>query len=351
MSLTLLVCLAVQAGAQGTSTFTSSDLNLTFQYPKSWTLTVAKKKDDGSSLAIPLEGGSATLLIRSAVWYKSPELWEEIQRDWAKTARQTVTRQWREVLLGVPVLLTSVTWTEKGAEKTKVSGLLYSGTTRKLLYHLTADSAQASLAEAQVREALATLRTLDGSLPQAEDAERVKDPKMLDYELKGKPVVLRAPVESKQVSLAPQQVPAKAGGLDVVLRLPEGWSAKPAAEGFVLTHPGLKGSATIAVLSTLDSDQAERALLKSTAKSLDEFTEIITREDRRIAAAKSGSKVFVVSRTGKAAGGGKAVLEAAGAKKDFYWMLRVDWPTAGAAKADAKLIESLINQASVELPG
>lgn len=348
MKIALSIALATLGMAQQEQkSYSNADLNLVFQHPKNWAVVT---KGYEATITIPVEGRTATLEVKGAVFYSDSLKWEQSQEALAKTQKREIVRQWREDLLGVPWLLIRTKGEEGGKDKTRVTGLMYSATRKKLLYHLTADSAVFDKVDEQVRAAFATMRTIDGTLPAPEDPEREKDPKEMAIALKSPPIVIRDLKQNKVVKGA-MKVAAKTAGLDVNLHLPPGWTAEKLSDDtFALKRSGLAGTLKVKVQSTLDSDQPERALIKTSSESGRQFTKIDKREDRRVASTSAGAKAWSTWRSGTTSGGPLVLIEAVGATKDFYWLLAGQWPSEGAYRKDARLIESLMGQMSVELP-
>lgn len=348
MKIALSLALALLGTAQEEQkAYSNADLNLVFQHPKKWAVAT---KGYEATMTVPVEGGNATLEIKGAVFYSDSVKWEQSQEALAKTQKREIVRQWREDLLGVPWLLIQTKGPEGGKDQMRVTGLMYSATRKKLLYHLTADPGAFEKADEQVRAAFATMRTIDGTLPAPEDPDREKNAKEMAIALKSPPIVLRDLKQAKVVRGA-VKVAAKTAGLDVNLHLPAGWTAEKLGDDtFALKRSGLAGTLKVKVQSTLDSDSPERALIKTSSETGKQFTKIDKREDRRVASTMAGAKAWSTWRAGAGPGGPMVVIEAVGSTKDFYWLLAGQWTSEGAYRKDARLIDSLIGQMSVELP-
>lgn len=332
---------------QDLATYTNNDLNITFRYPKSW--KVVKKKGYEATFTIPIEGGNpATLDLNGVVFYSAVDQWESSQTAFAKTQKQEVIRQWREDLLGVPWLTIRTEWKEGDVARTRMSGLMYAAIRKKALYHLVADSATFDKAEEQLRGAFSTLAMLDGKVPLPEDPTREKLPEELKPNLI--PIVIRDRRATDFIK-SPVKILTKSAGLDVALHLPAAWTSERVdAETVLLKRPGVSGVVRVKVLSTLDSDPAERALIKASAESGKLFSSVEKREDRRIPANRAGARVWTTWRAGPSGEGTIVITEAVGATKDFYWLLSGQWGSEQAYRKDAKAIETLIQEMSVELP-
>src|SRR5687768_13257790 len=170
---TLMILLAplLMWSGQETVPYTNPDLNLTFSFPKNWTVQTKKNEAD---IFFPLEGSEeqAKLEIRAAVFFSASDTWQEVQAELAKSTRRELVKQWEDQLLGVPLLLTSVKYTEEGVERTRQTGLMYGATRKKLVYHLTAPTKVFEQAETTFKAALQSMRTIDGVLPKPETPGR-----------------------------------------------------------------------------------------------------------------------------------------------------------------------------------
>ena len=344
----LLLATIVIGAVQDTSTYTNPDINISFTHPKTW--VVEKPKNNITKIHIPIDGDWAELQIHSSVYFSESERWQEVQIDLAKAQRRELQRQWQETMIGVPLLLSRTQWKDGETEMSRMTGLLYSATRKKLLFHLTARVVDFDKAEATVREALQTMRTIDGVMPKPEDPMRDKDPKMLDLTLKNPPLIMRPQVSAKKTFVkAPVVVLVKAGGQDVSLRLPAGWTAtKGAGEALTISNPKLSAPVSVTVHSTLDSATPESAILKSANDGLSAFQKVDKRLDNIVAQSGAGASVITVARIGTGTGGPLMTLEATGRTGDMYWMLKSRWTSDQAYKADMKLIATLLDEMSVD---
>jgi hypothetical protein len=347
-TLTLLLATAIISTGQDTVTYTNPDLNLTFSYPKTWTLTT---KASEANARIPLEGSDdpAILEIRSVPYFSEPEGWQEVQASLAKSSRRELVKQWQEELLGVPILLTKTQYAERGVDKTRQTGLLYSATRKKLVYHLTAPTKHFDQAETAFKTALQSLRTIDGSTPQPEVPGREKGPYDPGVDTRP-PLIIKPPEAAKrQYVKGPVTVACSAAGQNLLLRLPAGWTAeKGEGDKVTVKHSQLSAPLTVTIQSTLDGDLPERAILKVGSAELANFTKVDKREDARNRENKAGARIFSALRSGTTANGMLITTDAAGLTGDYYWMMSARWTSPEAYRSDMRLLAVLMQEMSVE---
>src|SRR5690606_2842666 len=153
-----------------------------------------------------------------------------------ETLGRTIDRQWQEVILGVPLLLTRMFFVRSGEKMSTQVGLLYSATPEKLNYRLTVNAEKAEEAEAAWRGALSNLRTLGGSLPGVENPDIVP-PTEVDPPSVEEGYVL-TPEKPKFPTVKTRRdeklIDVQAQGADLSLKLPREWNATPTEGGYTL---------------------------------------------------------------------------------------------------------------------
>lgn len=339
-----------QAGATtpGTQVFTSRPSGLVFDHPADWKL---QKNRLGWVGAIPVStSGTARLEIYESEYRQSVERWQESQRTINETLKRPIERQWQEEVLGVPMLMTRIRYTENGADTTALVALIYTATPRKLNFRLSASSDQFAVAEQLWREALLTLRTTSGQLPQTEDPSKPPSarvtPPPAPVEDRRPPVVLTSEPDRRRV--APVATPARAGNRDWTLQVPNGWTVTPGSGGFTLTHPNLVGSVRVEVNSELDSPPAPEGLAVAMGKTLGEFSGPIQRRDQPRRVNQAGAQVREATRTGKSASGDRFERWATGARGGAYWLMTYVATESTVWNASQRLLTELVRAASVE---
>ncbi|HRI43658.1 MAG TPA: hypothetical protein PLL78_01475 [Fimbriimonadaceae bacterium] len=331
--------------------FNSPELDLSFQHPANWKVIPGKKGD--TKLEIPLAGGGkATLEIFSVAFREPAERWQEYQLMANQNLKRTVDRQWQEEVLGSPLLMTRIFYTVKAEPMATLVGLMYRSHPKKLNFRLTASSSVYEEAERSWREALQSLRTMSGSMPEAENPDRIVDTPIVPPKVeKPKPQVTfsaKGPTPSK-LYRGPVKVSARAAGKDILLLLPDGWRADPDGDAFILTRKGFNGVVRMEVAGTLDSPPAQRALLASAAKTLGEFAQVTMRDESRPVTTKAGALLQIVRREGRSMDGGLVILHASGASGDYYWLLTYRANDPKHFRRDSGSLDSLMNGASVVL--
>lgn len=360
-----------------TRTYNSYEMGLSFDYPSSWKLVedapakkgginldiFKKKKKKAPSgpkqteketlFYIPVGDHTAKLEIFSALYDDTPELWETIQSRANEQLKREVQKQWREEILGVPLLLTKIGYDDVGQPTTVLTGLVYSRTPRKMQFRLTAPTDQYADAEYAFRQALQSLHTIAGEMPQPEDPNHPLDKS-----------AYAAPTPQKATKITSLEAPKPNGGKIVkgavalpvafgerkaVLTFPAGWTGTQAADGSVaLTHPGLNGSVTVTLFSSLDSDAPQSAILKASAASLDQFKSVSDRKEVAAETSLAGASTDAIWRTGVTAAGPLLTCDAVGATGDYYWMAKFRREGGALTVDERKLLDLLIDGMSLD---
>ena len=342
----------------GTETYTDSQLGLSFAHPTNWLLEKSndaktaknKKKKDQQTVdfRIPLAGAveDADLEIMRASFSGPPETWQSVQTDANKNLHRTVERQWQQEILGVPLLLTRINYTQNGTNRTTVTGLLYNDSPSKLLFRLTGPASDFDKAEFQFDQAMQTLRTTNNQLPTAQDPNRPAKPTKTD--LRGLKHPLFVPPHPTVFKIAPVAIPLVVSTKKIELRVPSGWSATQ-IEGstFELHSAELPYPIVVRVSSTLDSDPPGTALLAASAASLGEFTSVSRREDTEAIVNDGGCTVASVWRTGMGPKGTLMTMEAAGSENDFYFIATCRPSPGPSYFAQRKTIHELLQTISI----
>lgn len=342
----LLATIWVSQPAQ-TKTYTNGDLDLAFKYPSKWQLSV--KRGD-TKFTIPLKTGNATLEIYASTFRGTPEEWQEVQNRVNASLKREVERQWQEEILSVPLLLTKINYQQGAENVSTLVGLLYSARAKKLLFRLNSPAGAFEEAESSFRTALVTLQTTSGDLPKTDNPEvPLPADSVKPVKPKKPPVVISSSNTGGKVRLADQKVATSAGGVDVQLRIPRGWTATKDDAGFTLKNERLHGQASITVNSELDSPKPDQALIAVSGESMKQFSSVKLREEPAASRNAAGAEVTYVRRRGQGDLGEIVVWQVIGSKSGYYWLLTYRGTYAEYQK-DKGLIEDLIDSASVEVP-
>ena len=337
--------------APATAVYNNFVLNLAFSYPKTWTLTTKKGV---TKLTIPLTSAGdakATIEIFDAIYGAEPADWQTVQKEINRQLGREVVRQWDETIFGVPMLFTKTHYFDRGADMQALTGLFYNRSYKKLLIRMVAPTGSYDSVEYELRSALQSLITLDGSTPKPETPNRPVLPE------ETKPAVdpgivkvtnILPPRERERFSTGAQVEKLSSGGKSVEFHYEKDWKlTKTAAGGFELRNPKLNGVVLVTVNSILDSDPALNALLKAGGQSLDLFSEVKLRDEKSTPVSRAGNNVTFVWRDGTGKTGHLNTVEAVGTKGDYYWLLT--YQAANATPADRKLLEALCQTMTIEL--
>lgn len=320
-------------------------------HPKAWQVTPIKKTSD-VKLSIPIEGSSqkATLELYNVGFNSEKDVWQLGQKSINERMKREVMRQWEEEFLGVPMLLTKVSFVDKEGPQILLTGLIYSRTAKKLMFRLAASPDDYDKAEFAWRETMNTFRT--GSAWEAEDPSKKPDPKAPPRTLLPKPVVTKANSLDNEVKITkpPVAIAATIAGRKVEVRIPGEWAGKVQEDGsIVLSHPEVGGTLRLTLASSLDSDPPQRALLISSSKTLNDFQKVSKRDESAPAKNKAGAMVSAVWRTGTQAQGDLFTCDAASTSGDYYFLLNFRCVNAGKVGAERKIVETLLQNCSIEL--
>lgn len=352
--MSFLACIAgfaiVTAPQSDEKTFTDTELGLSFTHPKSW--QVARDRSKAWKINIPLEGGAKGTLEIFAVSFREPaDRWQEYQALANQNLKRTVDRQWQEEILGVPMLLTRIYYSQKDVPMATLVGLLYGAVPKKMNFRLTAPASGFEQAEQEWRTALQSLRTISGKLPDTEDPTKPPPDPVLQPTTPKNQAVLKPPSQEKPTRKVRgrNKLATKAAGRDVVFTFPGGWTATTDGDGFLLTRNGFKGRLRLEVLGTLDSPPANRALSAITAEALGEFSKVTLRDEPRPSYNKAGAMVTWVRREGFNVDKPLFIHQAAGECGDYYWLIDYRSDDPRIARRERGAIEELLDIAFVEL--
>jgi len=343
-------------GIQGSGTTSQTqlelpDIGLAMSYPKTWQVSPIKKTNDYKVL-LPVEGSSqrAELEIYNVGFDAERDIWQLAQKGINNRMKRDIMRQWEEELLGVPLLLTKVSYTDKEGPKIQLTGLMYSRTPKKLMFKLTASPDDFDKAEYAWRETMQTFRT--GMALKPEDPSKPRDTKNAQR-ISQPPVIVTKPksldAESKVVKPA-LTLEATAAGRKLLIRYPAGWVAKIAEDGVItFTHPEVSGKITATLASSLDSDPAARALFIASSKTLNDFQKVAKRDESVPTANKAGATSASVWRVGTSAQGDLFTCDSTVAQGDFYLVLSYRTTNGSKIGGERKAVEALLQMMTIDV--
>jgi hypothetical protein len=307
---------ASMAAAQETRTYTNSALGLSLTIPAGWTVETNRRQE--TKFGFTTTGGPATVEIFPSAFRQDAELWQRLQNEISRQLDRQVERQWQEVLLGVPLLMSKINYPIGGEATSTLVGLLYTATRTKLHFRLTSPSRGYDEAEAAWRAALQTLRTTSGELPVTEDPTRPQPPAKPRREAsEPRPIggAKPAPVARRSASY----LDAVLGDRPVRLYHAPGWSFAVQDGGYLAQRAGLEGKFRVRLRSRLDSPAADQALAEEVAMALARFSSVEFRIDTNPTRNAAGAMVSTVLRQGITGGGPIVRWNAIGVNGDLFW--------------------------------
>ena len=374
MATTLALALLLLARPQtpDTTTFTDAALGLSFSHPTTWTtiatpvpvvpkgkgnrfkLPGGKKNDPKGppegmvTFRIPGSGsnGPAELTIVRASFSEAPEKWQQLQSDANRNLKRDVERQWQQEILGVPLLLTRIGYTQEGAPTTAVTGLLYNAAPYKLLFRLTGPTAGFDDAQFQFTQAMESLRTTTDTLPTAQEPGKPIAPPVVPGP-DAKHTLFVPPKKSPKP--APLTLPVSVGERKMLLRVPLEWKVeKVEGDSVSLRHPGVKEPVRVRLYAAATAPRPTEALTAAANDSLKLFTTVDLREDTPGVPNNAGNPVLAIWRRGAAANGPLATLDAVAVAGDYYALFAFR-PTPGEPLArERKTVQTMLDALGIE---
>jgi len=342
---TSALTLLLVAGQSETRTYRDDKLGLIFQYPRTWTL---RKERLYSVFEWDLSGGGKAKVQLINSNFRSPkEAWQQVQKDVNITNKREVLRQWEEVLLGVPLLLTSVQYSESSGPERLLIGLLYSKSVEKFMFRLTAPAAGMDEAERQWREVFVSLRTTSGALPTTENpdtpVETERPPTKPDK------VITLKPSDGKPAKAvkAPKanRVTALNQGMNVLT--PESWTVADKDGVLVATHPELAGRLVLEIGNTTEA-AAKSVLMSASGKTLSRFTSVKRRTETPGGYNQAGFWICQINREGPTEAGELFLSQAIGAGAGVYWLATYESTSPEQARKDRPVLDALFMAMSLE---
>lgn len=352
---------ATQTGTAQTPklvTFNDQRLGLLFDHPATWIVQkhrkghATSKSEQGvtvMSLPTATSPTGATLEIFHARFASTPEIWQTVQDRSNEQLNRTVDRQWQQDILGVPLLLTRISYTEKGVATTTLTGLLYTRTHEKMLFRLTGPTAEFDDVQYAFTTAMQTLRTVDGVMPVEEDPDHPLPPAKKGDPLPAPRIPIMQDVKPPKPYIAPNVLKLVISTRPVVFRYPNDWEVQKVA-GNVVTFKGddLSEPVTLTFQSTLDSDTPANTLMTLTSDDLGKFNSVSLRLDSPTLPNRAGCSISTVWRNGKDAKGALYTLQATGQQGDFYFVADYHGTDEGSAKDDKKALEKFLSMVSLQ---
>lgn len=323
-----------------TKTYSDPLTSIQFDYPKEWRY---RREKLFNKLEFPgSDGKKVEVQLLGSDFRQPPQQWQDIQVEINTTARKLVERQWEEVILGVPLLLTKLVYREGDVEYSTLVGLLYSKTAEKFNFRLTATAAAFPEAEAKWREVLTTMRTIDGKLPGIENGDT--DVRLVEGGANPDHTFVLAPETpgAKQNLKGLRASPISALGANLLLYMPKSWEVESQESGFLLKNKDLKGKATLEV-SAGGVTEAQSRLLQAMEGSMDRFTTISLRKEYEVKGTKAGCVLARSERFGTEGESPLVVVYAAGVRGGSHWFLTYEVKSMDDWKDDRNRLEQLFD--------
>lgn len=346
---TLVLALWASGQEAQTATFEVARPALSFTHPASWTV---EKDRFRTRILLPLADNTTGVAeIFESNFRQDADNWQNTQVSINNAMFREVERQWTEEILGVPLLMTRIAYTENREAKKTLVGLLFTATDQKFHFRLTAPAAVYDQAENAWREAMLTLRTKSGELPMAEYAHRPpeeaepkpEEPKPRAERPRRILTMTAKPLAPGEFRKAAEREVAEFEGKPAALYLPRGWDL----EGTSLMHKGFQGTLTVGAISG-SPDDAAAWLAERARTSLPEFAAVDLREEPMPQVVRSGAILLSVQRKGRSSEGELTLLHAVGAFGDRTWTLEYRAKSQKDAKRDEARLRDLMNLLGVE---
>ncbi|MBC8064323.1 MAG: hypothetical protein H7Y17_05800 [Chlorobia bacterium] len=346
-----IVSFSATANAQDQTLLEMPDLGLAMSHPKNWQVTPVKKSPDMKVL-IPIEGSSqrATLELYNVSFSSEKDVWQLGQKAINERMRRELMRQWEEELLGVPMLLTKVSFSDKEGQQILMTGLVYSRTAKKLMFRLSAAPDDFDKAEFAWRQTMNTFRTGRAWLP--EDPTKKPDPKDPQRTQLPTPVVTNPNSLDGQnkTTKPPVSIEATISGRKVEIRIPGEWAGKVGEDGAILlTNPDVGSQVRLTLASALDSDPPQRALLAASSKTLGDFQKVNKRDESVPEKNRAGASAAAVWRSGTTAQGDLFSCDGVCFNGDFYFVVSYRSTNASKIGGERKAIENLLQNSTIQI--
>lgn len=344
ISSALLLALATWQPTPETKSFITSDQLLEMRIPKSWAVSEEKTRQ---VITFPTKAGKAVISVFAVKYLQTAEDWQGMQKTVNEQMKRVVVRQWEEEIMSVPMLLTTLRYTEsKAGEVGVLIGLLYSNTSDKFQFRLEVPSAGFEEAETGWREALLTMRTSSGKLPTAEDGNP-------DSVAPIKPVspgttLSLSSQQGRVKPLGPVKVPFTVSGRTGVLRLPKG--AQVVSESpLKVKWTNLEGEVAAEVMSADDSPASGLFLMQEVNKDLARFKSVTTRENVGPKRNDVGGQIFSTTRVGTTESGDLQTFMAVVDAGRFYVIFKYESTEAKNFKRQRDALMKLVDLTGFEV--
>jgi hypothetical protein len=312
--------------------FKDEALDLSLEHPADWEIRTTRLS---TVMVFPLkDGSSAEVRLTNTRFRDKKEVWQDLQKQIAESMNRPVDKQWEELILSVPLLMTRLIYEESGVSKTTLVGLLYSKNAEKLNFRLTSSSAASSEAEQTWRQTLNTLRTLSGELPEREDGQgtatsttgtdagsntaSTDDPE-------DKPTYTYKPDDGANKKLVKGKIAAKVtlASKNYTLYMPEGWSLVTESGSTSLKHKDFNGTLGIKFRICTEREAAS-AVLAASLDSVHRFKSVAVRDEPRPSTTKAGCQLARIKRSGEGEDNPLVIEHLSGWREGKAWIIEYE---------------------------
>ena len=340
----LLLLLATPQAEPDTKTFVTTDRLLEMQIPKSW--TVAKEKSR-QVISYKAAAGQVKIEVYATKYLQTAEDWQTMQRTVNEQMKRTVVRQWEEEIMSVPMLLSSIKYSEpKEGEVGVLIGLLYSNTSEKFHFRLVAPLANFDDAQSAWRDAWLTMRTSTGKPPTAEDGNPESVAPVAPVP-EGRTIMMSGQ-QAQSKPLGPVKFSFTTSGRSGVLRFPKGTQVTDGSP-MKIKCPNLNGELTAQVMSADDSPASGLFVMQEVNKDLARFKVVNMRENVGPKRNTVGAQIFSTTRTGTSDTGDLQTFIGVVDSGKFYLVLRFEATDAKQFKKQHETLTQFSDKIGFEL--
>lgn len=340
---TAILCALALTQTPATKSFVIRDQGLVMEIPASWRTANERVRQ---VVTFPVTGGVAEVSVFATQYLQPAEDWQRMQVTVNEQLNRKIERQWDEEFLGVPMLFTRLSHSEpRVGDVGTLIGLLYARTQNKFHFRMVTPLAGYEEAETAWRNALLTLRTTTGSLPEREDGTTAR-PRPTPETVDPTRTLNLSSVGQRTEPLGPVRAAFNVSGRQGVLRFPKG-ATLTGSGPFDLQFDGV-GNIKVEVFSSLDSPASGVSLMQAVNKELDRFTSVELRENIGPKRNRVGQQCFIVHRRGKASSGDLWVSRAVVDAGAFYATFFFESTSPSQFSKARRVIEALVERTGFE---
>lgn len=345
---TVLLSSILLAQASSTKPLSLPEVGLQMQIPNEWRVQTERVRQ---VVTFASAEGPVRVEIFSTRYIQPAADWQQMQRTVNEQMERKVERQWEEEILSVPLLMTRVSYAERGTPTGLLVGLLYSNSDNKFHFRLTAPAAGYENAESLWRSALLTLRTTTGSLPRTEDgvpeAPAANTPNRRQPTPAVVPTVRMSENARKPDAMGPGRYGFTVSNRSGVLRFPQGWQMGE-SDPVQLLGRELPSGIAVQFYSTVDSPPSGVFVMQEINKELGVFEGTTQRENFGPKRNAVGNQTFSMRRTGTVGGKPTMHYRAIVDNGSFYAYLKYESQDPKQFARDYRTLQRLLDRLGLE---